>query len=615
MNIKTTIVLIVLVSSLLAVYLFVLKGGPGEERPWMGLPLLGDFAADDIHEIIVSDPSGKRSQDTTRLVRDAQGWEISCRSLEEGRPIRAKARVAHTLLDALQALQPLRVVTDPGDDAGLGLDPTSALSIELRGPDMEPRRLRIGASIGAGELACRTNVRDGTFTIGQEVLSSLAIDGRNAADQALLRLAYLDVNAIRVEEAGVNKFEIERGHSRWFLKSPLAGVPADTERCDQLRNAVLRMAIRKRLWDVPPESVVPAPSPWRVTVTDTNGTEHVILLDPDNQRGGLAARVSGQSPAVLASSDLMPLLRRHWGEYRDRRPIGAPSAHIGIIELERPRSRGLTLQRFNQQMFKLTVAEQAPTTVTYFADEVEAGEFLSKLRGLTFLRFDSIEPTFEPEFTIALGLAAPGSRALTRQSIRIGPPDGDERPFKVVGQPGLGFIAGDAVEFLQAPYWTLLERRAKCTDAYFKLGRIELSMADGRSVAYLGRIPGDQEQLVLTRSDEGGAGRLGAVNQTRLLENMTAGVPVVEWLGDQPEPSMGFDAPFMTFRWFEPADASVKSIPAGGEGTWKELILGKRRADGSYFARLKDGVLGLVFLMDPINLPVFTDILVSEKVK
>ena len=134
-------------------------------------------------------------------------------------------------------------------------------------------------------------------------------------------------------------------------------------------------------------------------------------------------------------------------------------------------------------------------------------------------------------------------------------------------------------------------------------------MGDGRTVAFVGSVPGRQENLILTSGTGEGARTLDSRIQTRLLENMTAGIPVDRWLGDQPTPQMGLDTPHIRLRWFEPEGASTESIPATDKGTWKSLVVGARRADGKYYAMLEDGLLNLTFLLDPINLPVLTDLL------
>ena len=612
MNIKTTLILMLLVGVLLAVWAIFLRSGAGVVHPeWTGRPFFGSFVVGDVSGVRLEDAGGRRLKDPVTFGRGPAGWQVSCESLEDGRAVRAKTRVVEDLLETVQALKPLRMVfeepTSEGEQ-GLGLGVRDCLTIMVTGPQMEPLSLTLGAEVGPGEVACRVSTRSEIFSVPQEVLRGLAIEARDAQDPALLRLEILEVTSIAVDRAGTRVLSLDRGHARWFMRVPIEGAPADGERCDRLRNAVLSAAIRERLWDQKSTDEFTDPPAWRITVGTAGGASHVVRLGRRRGDGGLVAGLDGKLPIVVVGDGILPLLEGDLGRYRDRRPLDVPSSRVMGVRVEREGAGSLMLQRHNQQVFRITLPGRPAPDVALFADEVDAGQFLSSLRAVQFDRFEIESVPFDTDLEVVVSVAEPGARTAGEQRIQIGAAIGGSRPLRVVGQPGIGWVKDAAVAFLQRPYWDLLERRAKCTDAYFKVGRVEVTNAEGAVTRYIGRVPGLQADLILSRVENGVEAALKPDVQRRLLNAMTGGVAVRSWIGEGSQPEMGFDKPHLLFRWFEPKGATNSGIPQTDEGEWKALVVGRRQADGTYYAMIEDGKLDLSFVLDPINLAIFTDL-------
>ncbi|NRA97278.1 MAG: DUF4340 domain-containing protein [Planctomycetes bacterium] len=612
MNIKTTLILMVLVGGLLGVWAIFLRGGPGEVHPALtGGPFFSNFLASDANEVRIEDAGGHRVKDAVTFTRGAGGWQVSSASLEGGRPVPAKARVVEEVLEVVQALKPLRLVVedpDANEEQELGLGVRDCLTITVSGPTMNPVSLALGSEVGPGEVTCRASARPEVFAVPQEVLRSLAPEARDAEDPALLRLDVLDVKTIEVERAGERVLSLDRGHARWFMEAPIAGAPADGEHCDRLRQAVLSLAIQARLWDQGPMEELTDPPAWRIVVGTASGESHVVRFGRIRGNGGIVAGLDDKLPLVVVSDHIVPLLQGDLARYRDRRPLDIPNSRIASVRVERQDDSALMLQRHNQQVFRITLPGRTMPNVTLFADEVDTGEFLSSLGAVQFVRFAIEEPAFEPALEVVVSVTAPGGQVRAEQRIKIGSSSEGERPLRVVGQPGTGWVKDEAVAFLGRPYWSLLERRAKCTDAYFKVGRMEVTNAEGKATRYTGRIPGLQQDLVLSRDVNGVRVAMKPDIQRRLLTAMTGGVAVESWIGEGARPEMGFERPHLLVRWFEPEGATNSGIPQTDEGEWKALIIGNRQANGTYYAMIEDGKLDLTFILDPINLPIFTDL-------
>lgn len=611
MNIKTTLVLIVLVGLLLGAWALFLRGGPGEVREGFDKPFFESFLPSDADEIRIQDAGGLRVKEPVLFTRGAGGWEVTSASLENGRPVRAKARVVQDVLEAVQALAPLRMVTEDAnaqEEQELGIGVRDCLTITVSGKAMEPLSLTFGAELGPGEVTCRASSRPEIFAVPKEALRSLAPEARDAEDPALLRLEVLDVKTIAVERDGSRVLSVERGHSRWFMSAPIDGVPADAQRCERLRSAALSLAIRKRLWDADPAEVFKGEAPWRITVGTATGKSHTVVLGGAHEKLGVTARLDDREPIVVVSDDILALLGGDLGRYRDRRPLDVPNARVAMVKVENKQGPDLTLQRFNQSRFKILLPDREMPAVTLFADEVDASAYLAGLRGIHFTRFGTEEPLFEPELVVTVSSASAGAQKLTEQAVAIGPATDGERPLRVVGQPGLGYVTDESVAFLKRPYWELLERRAKCTDAYFKVGRLEVTSSEGTVSKYVGRIPGFQQDLILAREDGDVLVDVRPDAKERLITAMTGGFAVDSWLGEGARPEMGFDKPYLLVRWFEPKGATNAGIPQTDEGEWNALVIGRRKADGKYYAMIEDGKLDLAFILDPIHLAMFTDL-------
>lgn len=612
MNIKTTLVLLVVAGGLLAAWAGFFAGGPGEVTPWTGRPFFGDFVPTDAARIRIHDASGDRMTAPVELARSQGRWQVSSPAVEDGHAVNARERVAADVLDAVQAVTPLRIVNEnpsSQDEIDLGLDARHRLEISVDGPTMDAISLQFGAKVGAGEVTCRASSRREVFAVPREVLRRLAPRAEDAVDPALLRLDVLDVRRLRVAVAGAEVLDVERGHQRWFMNKPFQAAPGDSERCDQLRSAVLSLAIAKRLWDKKPEEVVPAPAPWQLTVRTATGIEHVIHLGKRVKDGLIAARLEGAEHAVIVSDDILAVLDGDWGRFRDRHPIEAPASRLISVALEQKNGEHVAFRRVNQTVFRIELPDRRMREVPTFADDVEMSSFLAQLRGIELLRFVSDDATFEPDVKVTVTVHDPGAQKSIDRAYEIGPASGGMRPLRVVGQPGLGHINADAATFLTKPYWTLIERRAKCTDAYFKLGKLEFRDDKGTIASYVGRIPGAQQDLILARDRGGNLTDIPDELKTRLVHHMIEGISVDSWLGEKRTDEMGFDKPRLLMRWFEPKGASVNGIPSGDEGEWRALVIGARRADGLHYATFDEGLVDLVFLVDPKDIAPFTDML------
>ena len=613
MNIKTTLVLLVIAAVLLGVWAGFFRDGPGKVAPWTGQPFFGSFIPSDAAEIRIEDGSGERVEQPLHFARTPLGWEVSSSAVEEGHAVRARTQVVAEILDAVQAIVPLRVVQEAPsgqEELDLGLDVRRRLTVAVSGPHMEPISLHFGSKVGAGEVTCRSSARSEIFAVPHEALRRLTPRPTEAIDPAVLRLDVLNVRQIKVEREGERALDIARSHSRWFLNAPFEAAPGDGQRCDQLRSAVLGLGIVKRLWKKKIGDVIPTPPPWRITVGTTTGASRVIELGERVGQGLIAAHVVGTEHAVVVSDDILALFDGDWGRFRDRHPIDAPASRLVALALHHKDRPPVAFRRYNATVFKIDLLGRENPSVPMLTDDVEMSSFLSALRGIELIRFGGKDLRFEPDLKIVITLHEPGATESIERTVEIGPVTDGMRALRLVGQPGIGWINAESTGFLMRPYWELRERKVWCADAYFKLGRLQIRDSKGNVANYVGRIPAPKADLILSRDRNGNLTDIPKPIKDRVVRHMIGETfSAHSWIGETATDAMGFDTPHLLVRWFEPKDATVEGIPPGDSGTWKALVIGSRRADGLHYARIEDGTLASMFLLSPKDLAPFFDIL------
>ena len=139
------------------------------------------------------------------------------------------------------------------------------------------------------------------------------------------------------------------------------------------------------------------------------------------------------------------------------------------------------------------------------------------------------------------------------------------------------------------------------TDAYFRLGRIEISDPEGTTRRFQGFIDRPNSDLTI-RSLSGLQWTDVPEATTRAFQIlMVGGFRIKEYIGTTKREEFGFQKPTLTLKWIEPNGASTDGIPESDVGEERLLTIGSRRTDGLYYGILEPRP-GLVFLVDESSL-------------
>lgn len=599
MRLKTTLILLVFVGAMLLVWAIVQQKAPLHGDLLLGRPLLPDLRPERVVEIAMNDSESGTPGDSVRLFREESGWMVEYPGPEGA--IRSKARPAavSALLSTLQDVKPRRLISASPAGADLqrmGLGSGQGARIEARSSDGAVEALHLGAFVGEGDLLCRTSRSPAVLAIPSELKRSLLPGIIDLEDPFLFPLTPLDVQRIRVEVRDREPFEIEWSFSRWFLLKPLEGAPADPLKSDQLRRDILLLAAGERHpsatfdgWESPPLG--------RIVLRDRLDRPHTLEWNPAGP-GRVYLKSSSRQEVLSASEDALQFAHMDWRVLRDPAVFDLTANQVLRVRVRHriPGPADFTLARASEKEFLFREVEGVAVNL-HHGDPVEVAGWIESLRSLKAASFDDSEPEFEPVLDLKLLAALGGGSSGTEMEVVAGAEVDGRIPLRVAGQAGTLWLAAGDLDFLDRPYWSLMERIAWLTDGYFRFGRIRITGEEGRVSEFRGELRGSPGDLVLFALEEAGEREIPEATTRAFQHIAVGGFRMKEFLGPGTNPAFGFETPMLVLEWLEPEGASPASIPDVAEGRWKKLLIGARRVDGLYH-----GVVlpepGLVFLTD-----------------
>lgn len=603
MSQKTTVLLLLLCGAMFGAWALFFRD-QANDSTLTKTPVFGGLISEEVASISLSDPIGTRlTAPITLRPKGGNEWSLECPSIDNGRPVRARKEAVFDLLQAVRELIPIAVLSESvrtEELEGYGLSESQRQTIVIERLGGSKIEAAFGADQGAGQVVFHRFDRPHVFGVAREARNLIFTSLERYEDQAFLSVPFLDVIAMSFESQGRLLVELERRFDRWWVTKP-AEVLADDRAADEIRNHLLDIRVLKRVHDASANASLDAGRIWKVSLRVRGREQPLVLHFGAPTEGGVPARIEGESAVKMLHPGILPILERTRGDLRDPHLLTLPRSEIASFELVRPGQPKLVLNRQGDAYFLEVALSDGKLALAREADPTAVDRFLEQLGSLTLSGYVLNAPTFEP----AVSVRVTRRDGQAPVAIQIGADVKDGRvPARVVGEAGSGTVDSAATAFLDAPYWTLLSRLNRGTDAYFKIGRIRIEDDQGLKLELKCRIERAQADLKAKVS-------LGKEPDLEVPEamlhpakNKIVDFTIRDFVGDRDAPEMGLESPRLKVSWFEPEGASISGIPESATGRWGELRVGSKRPDGLSFARMNDD-LGLVFLLEHADLANF----------
>ena len=611
MRTTTTIILLLAVLGLALTWYFLPKTSSEHTDVALGRPLLHEVAADDIQIVDIRDASGVTYASPLTLTRQDDHWTMKSPAVGDGTKTRARTPFVTSLLTTLQDVRARRVIEPDANSTSLarkGLDAQRRVRVTITSKAGKEHYLDLGSTVGEGDWACTVNDSNTVYAIGAELKGDLLPNPADIEDPFLVHISPLEVQVLRIEEAGEVQLEVERSFSRWFIRKPVDGIPADGMRTDSLRQQILTLKAQIRFEGDTAPSFPDEPA-GRFTIVDRSGREHWVEWAPVGS-GRLLVRTSDRRKPLGMLESSIKNITTDWPHYRDRRLMGLTTNQIIRVEVDRQPAvkdqDSFELRRANERDFVFFRVNGVPRKLLH-ADPIDAAAFLESLRTLEAHHFTATDDSFESEFRVKVLAALSGSQQGVQRVLEIGPAKEGYRPVRVTGVEGLAWVAEEAPDFLRAPVHKLLERVAWCTDGYFRLKTVVTQVDDSERREFSGTLdPGTRELLLRGQSPDGKLMEIPSTTTAALTTLMVGGMKIDRWMGPGTADHSLFKNPKLVLEWFEPEGATPESLPDNQEGVTRRLIIGQKGADGLY-----PGIVlpdpSLIFMVDQAGLrPIIT---------
>jgi len=443
MNVRTTLVL-VLILALFGGLWWLVRGGPrGPERA-RGRPVFAGLRAPDVTGVSVEGATA------FRLERVLGGWQLHLP--EATAPFDADPDVVeHVLLAPLERLPVWQSAGKP--------------RLEHR---LDPPELRLGLSLAGGarrtlDLGAEAPLSGAVYARLEGGSEDVLVDGRpfaplRAGPTALRSRRVFPFEARLVTEVEIGEGEavllLTKSGTRWLLRTPKEGdggarpSPAEGAQVDELVNELLALRVREF-----PASPPALERGVRVRLRTAAREVEAVLAE---ERGAWTARAAHLHPApfpVVGSPRLAAGATR--SSLRDRRLLGCDTGSQVRIRRERP---GETLELAQEAIpdkhldvrWRMEGVYAGPVD----ADPLAAAELARALCGLQTDAPAAAPPTGEPELRFRLVDALGIERTLL-----VFPPAAPGGPGLVqaplTGYVFEGLVAAAALEPLRVPAWKL----------------------------------------------------------------------------------------------------------------------------------------------------------------
>ena len=533
-------------------------------------------------------------------------------------PLRAKQLLLAQLLQSLREVSALRTVAEHAGEADLeryGLHSGMSSAVTATAADGTVVSLSMGAALGTGGVAARTNRSDAVVAVPSEILPLLLPDRADCVDPQLLALNPLDVTSIRFHRAGVLAFSLERRFSRWVIGSQ-GDAPADAGQCDRMRNMLATVCSVLR--HTPSEATsalwtAAALNSQMVELQERSGVVRSIefRLAPS---GELLARTPEDACVHQVATEVKLVLALDASQLRDRRVVLAESGDIVAVTVK---NAGATtewkLARTGTLWDVVLPAREAsanlaqPSTVLLPADALARSKFIERLASLQY-DAGSVQRTTASAANPVVVTIASGERADRIQTLAFA---GDSSGSVVMDDRESacsGSIAAASLDFLRATPLDLLERLAIGAGAYFAIGGIRLRMEGEEEVEIRTTIPAPGEDLQGALVTAQGPRPIPEEVIRPVVHRLV--VPTVKrFVGCGSAPEHGFERPLVDAAFYELTKPDADQVDPNGDGRWRSLRIGAPCGSEGFYARFDGDPADLVFILEQQDLAVFSNLL------
>jgi hypothetical protein len=518
----------------------------------------------------------KRREDTVRLARAGEGWELKSPVVARG----DRARIDETLTTVLTAKVDREIDPKPAALGDFGLDrPAAEVTLTLK--DGKTVGVALGNKSPTGVwVYAREAGKPAVVALPDSVLREATKPATDFRDRTILTLDRKAVSGFDIAADG-STLTVAHAGDAWRITKPVA-LPADTEAIGDMFEKLTAAKVKEFVAESPQSrSAYGLDRPVRLTIYTGKDNERagrtLLLGRTDPVKKGVYAMREGETSVLLLPEDVVKAIPRTVAAVRDKQLVAVDRDKVTRLEIESPKG-AVTLAR-EKDRWAITAPQALP------ADQVEAGAMISRLRDLRAQGFLSDDASAVP-------------RVLAKPAVKVTVTEEGKPPTTIL-------LASSG------------ERRAGAPSAYAAVaGRGPVVLVDGKALDDLGRSaddlrdhtlfsglePKDIKRLrvksgaqtaVLERSGDTDWKLLeptkSAAKSAR-VEDLIYGVRALRWKqivapnGEEPG-KYGLDAPTMEVVLLK-----------GDGGELARLIVGKREADRAY---VRTGAGPTIYAVDP----------------
>jgi hypothetical protein len=372
---QTTVALAVMLAVLGgAFYLYEIRWAPEREQAESRKGRVFAVEPKDVTKVEI-----KRGQDTVRLERAGEGWEMTA-------PVKARANgpeVDGLLTTILTAKIDREIAATPSSPAEFGLDKPAA-DIDFTLKDGKQVGLAVGAKSPTGVWVYASEKgKPAVFMLPDSVAREATRPVADLRDRTILSYNRADVTGVEIVtgEGAIGVEPAEGG--RWNIARPVA-LPADgdvvSDFLDKLGGGKVKEFVAES-----PSALAPygLDRPLRVTIHTGKDKERVsrtlLVGRADSERQGTYAMREGGSTVFLVPDDVAKAIPRNVAVLRNKLLVDYDRDKVTKLEIDSPRG-AVTLAREDGR-WRIVAPQALP------ADQVEAGAMLAKLRGVRAVGF------------------------------------------------------------------------------------------------------------------------------------------------------------------------------------------------------------------------------------
>lgn len=367
---QTTAVLAVLLIGLGAFYyVYEIRLAPEREKTQSRKGRVFSVETGDVTEVTL-----KRAQDTIRLKRDADGWQM----LE---PVAARGErgpIEETITSVVMAKQDREIAAQPANLGEFGLDkPAAEVTLVLK--DGKQLGLLLGGKNPTGVwVYAQERGKPPVFVLGDSVLRDSIRPLADFRNKAVLAFERRDVTGLVVVTPDETLAVEAAGDNKWKLTRPRP-LEADTETIVEFLDKLAASRVKEFATDAPKSlQLYGLERPVRLSIQvgkdKDRAIKELLLGSVDDKKKGVYAMRPGEQSVLLLPDEVWTLLPRTTAAVRNKNLIELDRDKVERLDLESPRGN-ITLVREGDK-WRITQPETLP------ADPVQAGAVLQKLKSL-----------------------------------------------------------------------------------------------------------------------------------------------------------------------------------------------------------------------------------------